>query len=582
LFSEETLAEIRERVPVVDFISEHVQLKKAGKNFKGLCPFHAEKTPSFMVSPERQTFHCFGCASGGNVFHFLMKLDNLSFPEAVLRLAERAGVPVEKGAAATPESRERRDRALEIQRAAAWYYRCLLQQTPKTEPVWAYFAKRGLDDSIVERFHLGYCPPSDSGLQAHLLKKGFSPEEIQKSSLYRGPKEFFRGRFLFPIFNHEKKVVALGGRLFNEKDLGPKYLNSPESEVFKKGELFYGLHLARDSIRQSGQAIVVEGYLDVITMHAHGFTQAIAPLGTGFTPHHGKALKRFSSQVILLFDADKAGQDATSRALEILLAQGIFPEIVALDPGEDPDSCLRRFGRLHFEKKLTQRRNLLENLIDKASASIPSGSQHLVQKGQTARNILALLEKIPDSIVRNLYKRRLAETLEIPEAWMTTRSPSLPAPPPAPKKRPLWLPEEETIFEIWMKCPDLRGEIIELVDLEDFCTEEAAGLARRFWQEQPSEASEMTGHYFDLAEPGALEVLSEITLRPSGLEETQTAKHSLFDAWYRLKWKKLQNELIRVKTSGAGEEMDLIHEKIQALSQWFKNKARLYGEGKAQ
>lgn len=584
MFSEEILAEIRERLPIVDVISDHVQLKKAGSNFKGLCPFHPEKSPSFMVSPERETFHCFGCAVGGNIFHFVMKLEGLAFPEAVMKLAERAGVAVEKTALASPESRERRTRALELQRLAAWYYHCLLKKTPKTEPVWTYLAKRGLGEDMVERFHLGFCPPGDSGLLAYLKKKGFSAEEAQSASLSRGTREFFRGRFLFPIFNHEKKVVALGGRLFAEKDLGPKYLNSAESEVFKKGELFYGLHLARESFRQSGHAIVVEGYLDVIAMHSFGFTQAIAPLGTGFTPHHAKILKRLCSQVTLLFDADNAGQEAANRALETLVAHGIFPDIVSLDPGEDPDSSLRRFGRLHFEKKLGERRNLLEDLIDKASASIPRGPQNLVQKGIVARRLLGLLDKIPDSIVRNLYKRRLGETLEIPEAWLNGRTPApRPATPAAPgRKRALWLPEEETIFEVWMKCPELRGEIVELVDWEDFCTQEASLLARRFWQAGSPETYEMTGHYFDLAEPGELEVLSEITMRPSGLEDIKTAKNSLYDSWYRLKWKKLQGELTQVRSGGIGDELDLIQEKIQALAQWFKDKERLYGERKNQ
>ncbi len=582
MFSEETLAEIRERVPIFDFISEYVQLKKAGKNYKGLCPFHSEKTPSFTVSSERETFHCFGCSAGGNVFHFLMKLEGLGFPEAVTRLAEKAGVAVGSFTPASPESLRRRTRGFEMQRLAAWYYHCLLKKTPKEDPVWAYLAKRQLDEATIEGFHLGYCPPSDSGLMSHLKMKGFSAEEIQDASFYRGAKEFFRGRILFPIFNAEKKVVALGGRLFLERDLGPKYLNSPESEIFKKGELFYGLKEAKESIRKGDQAIVVEGYLDVIAMHSYGFTQAIAPLGTGFTSQHARLLKRLASRVLLLFDGDNAGREASLRALDVLLSHGIFPEGVALDPGEDPDSSLRRSGRLAFEKKVASRRNLLQDLIDKASALKAPGPNDLLEKGQIARRILAYLEKIPDSIVKNLYKRRLAEALEIPENWLKERALKTPAPTPAPatRKRPLWLPEEETIFEVWMKFPTLREEILELVDLEDFCTEEAARLARVFWQAGPAQTPELTGQYFDLAEGSLIEVLSELTLRATGLEEAPTAKQCLFEAWYRLKEKKLKSDLTILKKSGQAEQIDLIQEKIQALSQLIQDKERVYGERK--
>jgi len=584
LFPEEKLSEIRERLPIVEFISEHVQLKKAGKHFKGLCPFHSEKSPSFTVSEERESFHCFGCATGGNIFHFLMKLEGLTFPEAVIRLAERSGVEVESHGASDPEATKRRTRSFELQRQAAWYYHCLLKKTPSDDPVWEYLTKRQIDAAAIEAFHLGYCPNSDSGLRTHLLKKEFTNEEIEACSLYRGTREFFRGRLLFPIFTQNKKVVGMGGRLFLEKDRGPKYLNSPESEVFKKGELFYGLHLGKEAIRKKDQAIVVEGYLDVISMHRYGFDQAIAPLGTAFTPLHAKTLKRLCQEVVLIFDGDNAGKDASIRALEALLSHGAVPTFVAMDSSEDPDSFLKRYGRLAFEKKLQERRNLLQELIDKTSAEIPAGPANLEKKGEAARRILALLEKIPDSIVQNLYRRRVSEALEIPEDWLNKSSarpiPASKAPAPAPTKIARWLPEEETIFEIWLKCPELRPEVAQEVALEDFCSEGARETAERFFQMTDSKVHGMTGQYFDLAPPGTLEVLSELALRPNGLEEPRLAHTSLEEALLRLREKRLRKELHSLKRSDDPEQMGLLQEKIHALSQVMKTKERVYGERK--
>ncbi len=583
MFSEEQLSEIRERVSIVDFIGEFVQLKKAGKNHKGLCPFHQEKSPSFIVSPDRDTFHCFGCGTGGNLFHFLMKLESLSFPEAVQRLAERAGVHVASSGPADPRARERRDEALEVHRQAAWYYHCLLKNTPKDHPIWAYLAKRQVSEESIEAFHLGYCPSQESGLAARVQQKGMKRETLENYSIYRGRREFFRGRLIFPIFRHDKKAVGLGGRLFQEKDEGPKYLNSPESEIFKKGELFYGFHLAKGEIRKRNQVLLVEGYLDVITLHSHGFAQAIAPLGTALTSNHAKTLQRLEAEIILLFDGDTAGQEASLRALEVLLTQGITPQIVRLEGGEDPDSYLKRFGRLAFEKKLQERRNLLEELIDKWSAALPKGPQALEQKGRAARRLLALIEKIPDTIVQNLYKRRLAEGFDIPEDWLRGKAKPVARQASAPvvrERRRSFLPEEETILEVWLRFPSLRPEILAQVEVEDFYSEELAEIARNFWELAKVEPYGKTGKYLELVPDSLLEMCTELTLRSDGLDEVGTAKVSLDQAVWRLKERRLKDALQALRGAGQTAEIGVVHEKIQALSQVLKDKARIYGERK--
>ncbi len=582
MFGEEQLAQIRERLPISVLVAEYVQLKKSGKNFKGLCPFHQERTPSFYVSDERETFHCFGCSTGGDLFEFLKLMESISFPEVVERLAERTGVSVEKGRPIDPKRQDAKNRHLEILRQAAWYYHCLLKKLPEDHEAIQYLKQRGLRAETIEQFFLGYCPPNDSGLLAHLESKGFKLEEMQTLQLFRGPREFFRGRLLFPIFRGDKKVVGFGGRKLSDKEHGPKYLNSSDSDIFKKGELFYGLDTARNSIRQSGLAIIVEGYFDVLSLHAHGITEAVAPLGTALTTQQSKALSRLTQEIILLFDSDDAGNKATLRALSVLLEQGQLPKRVELDAGEDPDSFLQRFGKLAFEKKLSARRNLLEELIDKWAAHAMKSPDPLAAKGQVAGQLMAMIEKIPDRITHNLYRRHLAEALEMPESWFQDHRSGGSARsmvPNVPLAQHDWLPEEETIIEVWLKWPPLRTKVRNLLEPIDFCTESAQLLAKSYWaQDEAGESS--TGRYFDLAPPALIEVLRVLAIRSNGLEEVAEAEKYLEQATLRLKEKRLRRDLHALRRAAQPEQVLLIQEKINALSQLIKSKERIYAQGK--
>ncbi len=583
MISESTLSQIRDRVSLFDLISEYVELKGSGKNYRGLCPFHQERSPSFFVSPERDSFHCFGCGVGGNLFHFLMRMENLSFPEAVSRLAERAGIELQDIPNADTGGAQRRQRHFELNRQSAWYYHCLLKQLPPEDPLLTYLQARHISETSIAQFYLGYCPPQNSGLKAYLLKKGFSLEEIESSTLFKGEREFFRSRLIFPIFRSDKKVVGFGGRKIHEKDQGPKYLNSPESEIFKKGELFYGLQLAKESLRKNKRALLVEGYLDVLTLHQHGLDEAIAPLGTALTPHHAKALARMAEEIILGFDQDEAGETASQRALELLLEVGRVPTRLHLEAGEDPDSFLRRYGKLALEKKLRERRNLLEELIDKCKVHVATGQISLDQKGRLAGRFVTLIEKIPDSIVRNLYKRLVSEALEVPQEWLTSgkafqeknRKPALPL--QKQKVKSLFLPEEEVIFEIWLKFPALRNEILDKVREDIFCTESAMQLFQGFSHLAQQEPGVTTGEYFDLAPAAMLGLLSGLAVKADGLEELSEARQGLAQALLGLKKKQLQRDLLSLNANDP-EELTLLQSKITDLSKVLKHRERIYGE----
>jgi DNA primase len=576
MISEEKLTEIRERLPLSELVGEYVQLKKSGKSHRGLCPFHQERTPSFYVNDDRESFHCFGCGTGGDLFEFLKQIEGISFPDAVTRLAERVGIQLDWSHPDESAAYAKKKREIELLRQAAWYYHCLLKNLPEDHEVHQYLRARHLDLEMVEGFFLGFCPAGDSGLQDYLKKKGFSLTELRACHLFNGTREFFRGRLIFPIFRQDKKVVGFGGRILNEKDGGPKYLNSPESDLFKKGELFYGLDLAKSTLRKTGQALVVEGYFDVITLHAQGFVQAVAPLGTALTGSQAKILTRLVEEITLLFDSDAAGSRATLKALEVLLPMGALPKRVHLEGGEDPDSYLNRYGKLALGKKLEERRNLLEELIDKGASEMKPASASLEKKGQAAGQLLRLIEKFPDSITQNLYRRRLAEAFEIPEEWLQGRGQTRSGTPrPSGAARPSWLPEEEAIVELWLKFPELRDRIRAELPLEDLCTPAAQDLLGLFWSVPGDPAEVSTGKYFDLAPQGLLEVLTELALRSSGLEETGAAERHLAQSILRLKERRLRQDLEGLKDTAARDQpelLQLVQQKIQALSLLLKTK----------
>ncbi len=582
MFSEEQLAELRERIPIFELVSEYVQLKKSGKNFKGVCPFHQEKTPSFMVSPDRDIFHCFGCATGGNQYHFLMKIDSLSFPEAVERLAEKAGVQLKFSKGESPSiSGKAREDLLELHRQAAWYYHCLLLKTDRESEVWNYLNGRELSEELIKKFHVGFCPTTDSGLRAHLTKKGFTNELIESASFYRGPREFFNGRILFPIFRQDKKVVGIGGRVFQERDSRPKYLNSPESSLFKKGELFYGLHLAKSEIRKNNQVLVVEGYLDVITLHGHGFAEAVAPLGTALTNFQAKTLQRWGADITLLFDQDNAGEAASFKALEILLTQGVIPSQVELPNGEDPDSFLRKSGSLAFEKKLKEKRNLLQGMIDQWSSTATQKGGSLENRGKLAQRALDLIEKIPDFLVQNLYRQQVADAFDLPEEWVKRRKSQKKAEFfTQSKQQNRWLPEEEIILEIWLKFPSLRQEIMKQMQPEDFLSEELIPLSKGFWQKSLESPEATPAFFFDHVPEDLINHLSKLAIRTEGMEDLSMAKKSLPQALLRLKERRLKQDLRGFRRNQQNEEVGLILQKVQALSEVLKNKERVYGERK--
>ncbi|NJC87240.1 MAG: DNA primase [Desulfuromonas sp.] len=419
--NEETVREIRERNDIVEVISSYMPLRRSGANYQGLCPFHQEKSPSFNVNAPRQIFHCFGCGVGGNVFNFVMRMEGLTFPEAVKRLGEKAGITVEE-TPVTPADRQRRDqreRLYRINEAACAFYHRLLLEDAAGAAGRRYLRQRGYEAEIVRSFRLGFAPDQWEALVGHLASQGFAKEELRTAGLVRegsggrGDRDLFHNRLLFPILDPEGRVVAFGGRVLD--DGTPKYLNSPETPVYHKGRTLYGLYQGRDAIRHARAVLVVEGYFDLLALHRAGIANAVAACGTALTADHARLLKRYAEQAILVFDADKAGRQATFRAMDALLPEGMAVSAVGLAAGEDPDSFLTGQGTAAFQVRLAAARPALEVFLDE---QLQIHGDRVEGRARAAEEVLTRIRRLPSDLERNLYLKQIAARTGLDEALL--------------------------------------------------------------------------------------------------------------------------------------------------------------------
>ncbi|NQZ95985.1 MAG: DNA primase [Myxococcales bacterium] len=406
---DDIIQRIRDRVDMVDLVGRFVTLKKNGRNFVGLCPFHDEKTPSFNVTPERQSFHCFGCEEGGNPFTFLMKIENLSFPEAVRVLGREAGVEVPETGGADGGLSEKLFTLLEF--AQKHFCECL--EAPGN-PGAAYLEDRGIDAASIERHGIGFAPESWDTLAKQLRASGHSEATAARAGLLAerergGYYDRLRGRVTFPIRDVRGRVVAFGGRMIG-KDDGAKYLNTPESPVFRKRESFFGFPRALEPIRRTQQAVVVEGYFDQIALDRAGIEGAVATCGTALTDDHARELHRRTQTVVLMFDGDEAGQKAIERSLEVLLPAGLRVEAALLPPGEDPDDFLRREGAEALSELVAEATSAVDLAIRRAVAR---GRSTPAEKSDAVASVAPTIALVSSAVERADYVSRLAMSVEV-------------------------------------------------------------------------------------------------------------------------------------------------------------------------
>ena len=428
--------EVKERLDIVDVVSSYVQIKKAGRNYKGLCPFHSEKTPSFIVFPETQTWKCFGCGAGGDVFSFVMQRENSEFGEVLRQLAERAGVPLEPQREGAASEARLKDRLRKINAGAAEYFHHLLLHSPEAARARDYVGKRGISDETREHFHLGYARDEWQALGNHLFGKGYSWQDMLRAGLVierdtDGTYDRFRGRLIFPIRDRAGYVVGFGARSLDESL--PKYLNSPQTDLFDKSAVLYGIDRAKKAIREQALAIVVEGYMDVLMAHQHGRSNVVASMGTALTEKQIRVIKKLTKRLVLALDADTAGDQATLRGLQ--LAKDTFDRravpvptwrgwiryeeqldaeirVVTLPNGQDPDEVIKG-GVAEWDALIEQALPVIEYYLRAVTSKYDLASPK--EKVAAAREVLPLIREISSAVERRHYLHVLAGLLRVDE-----------------------------------------------------------------------------------------------------------------------------------------------------------------------
>ena len=421
----ETVEQIAAANDIVEVIGTYFPLKRAGANFKALCPFHQEKTPSFHVSPQRQTFHCFGCGVGGSVFRFVMEYEHVDFPSAVRKLAGRVGIPIVEERASEEDGRQHENRRslLKLHAEAAEWFQDNLLKRDFGEPARKYLKSRGIERQVAKDWQLGFAPDSWDALLKWAVARGYSRPQLLQSGLVKPRDEErpsgdiydrFRARIMFPICNDVGEVIAFSGRLLESDAQAAKYVNSPETPLFQKGRVLFGLHKTKRALIEANCAIVCEGQLDLISLFEGGIKNVVAPQGTAFTDHQARILKRFVDEVVLCFDADQAGQKAAQHSLDALLQQDLVVRVVDMPAGEDPDSLIRQKGQQEFEKRVASARDFFDYWIDREVSTVDLGS--MGAKMQLARRLAETAAQVRDPLMRGEVLNKMSARLGVPAA----------------------------------------------------------------------------------------------------------------------------------------------------------------------
>jgi DNA primase len=416
----EIVEQVRQAVDIVDVIGGYVPLKRSGAKFKALSPFNKEKTPSFFVDPARQIFKCFSSGHGGDVFKFLMIHDHMTFPEAVRRLAQRAGVVIPESGPHDPEARSRREELLALNGAVAAWWHKLLMSDPDAEPARAYLKSREMDSALADEFALGYAPDGNGRLWDATMtwarKAGYSDEALDTARLVATSDsgrryDFFRGRLMIPIHDDNGQVVAFSGRSLDPNVKAQKYVNSPETPVFSKSRILFGLHRAKRPIIEADSAIMCEGQIDLMRCWQKGVRNVVAPQGTAFTEQQARTLKRLAKEVVICFDADDAGQKASQRAIDVLLKEDVQIRIALIPQGEDPDSLLRKNPVAVFETIIAEAKDYTRHLLDVACAQEDVASPR--GRGLIAQKMATRIGQIPNAVQRETFLLEVARRLQV-------------------------------------------------------------------------------------------------------------------------------------------------------------------------
>ena len=486
LIPENILEDILSRINIVEIISEYLPLKRAGRNFKATCPFHHEKTPSFMVSPDRQIYHCFGCGESGNAFKFLMRYERLDFPEAVEILARKAGVVLPQVKREDVQAVSVGTQLYKINELALGFYQSVLQSTAGAQAK-DYLLKRDIKEESIKSLGLGFAADKWDGLMNFLRAKGIGLSLLEKAGLILprdngGYYDRFRQRVMFPIFDIKSRIIGFGGRILIQTDKNQaKYVNSPETPIYTKGRNLYGLNLAKEAIRQADAVVVVEGYLDFMLPYQEGVQNIVASLGTALTEEQARLIKRYTHNVVMVYDADDAGQMATLRSLDIFIEEGMNVRVASLPPGIDPDLFVRKNGIDNFKQLVASADDLFDYKLKILKSQYQAGQ--IQGKAKICAEMLPTIGRFKNEILKSEYIKKLAEKLHLEEDALLQELAKLGTKDnkpvsAAPTRKSSWAvnPTEKLLIKLMLAENELIEQIRQHLEPADFQDERTAKI----------------------------------------------------------------------------------------------------------
>ncbi len=560
LFPQSFIDDLKMQADILQIVQAHVSLRRAGASYKGLCPFHSEKTPSFNVNPDRGVFHCFGCAVGGDVVKFVELYEKVSFPEAVRLLAARVGlsVPEPEAGRRDPAEEAEREALLKMHELAADYYRTELAG-PGGARARRYLEGRGLTAETIDALGYGYAPSTRDGLRRHLEDKGFAPERQARSGLVverEGGERVdrFRNRLMVPICRDAGSVVAFGGRALDSGQV-PKYLNSPETPVYTKGRMLYGLHVTKSAVRRLGYVVLVEGYFDFAQAYQAGIAPVVATCGTALTPVQARTLRRLAAKAVLSFDPDSAGQTAAARSSELLVTEGFQVNVAMLPAGLDPDTFIQQHGGDAYREKLRGSRPYLEYLLDRAAAEHDLGTDG----GRRAflGRMLGVAARIPDAAARDQFADRLAHKARITEEVVRAEIRKAAVqkktdwtPPATAREGELKTAEAGLIWNV-MRQPEETATAMAELDLADLAGLRSEGILEMALSLAEGAGAGLPSTLLERLNDQEATLVRRISERPTAPAPPDGCIYALKRLRYERERAELQREIDRLQEAGA-------------------------------
>ncbi len=577
--------EIKRRLSIIDLIESYTSVKKTGRGYVGLCPFHDDRNPSMHIDEEKGLFHCFSCGAGGDILGFYMRYNNTTFPEALQELAKRANIPIEKTAPRAKGS-SAAGALFKINSIVSKYYQKTLEESARGKPALEYIEKRGIPRDVATEFGLGYAPEGWDNLAKFLAKHKVPLGLAERVGLVVGRNsgdghyDRFRGRLMFPIVNVDGKVIGFGGRVIDGEG-EPKYINSPESEIYHKRSSFYGLDKSRDHIRRARRAIIVEGYMDFLSVYVSGVRNVVATLGTALTRDHVGVLKRYTDRYVVIFDGDESGIKAAVRSLDVFLEEGLLPNVVILPEGTDPDSFLSERGKDALLSLIENAPGLLDFYIDNTVREYRSGA---ITLNRSVKEIADVLTKVNDPIAKNGYARKAAEKLGVRENEVMSliRFGKGKAARPASAARAVSSPEvshavagnsEKTLLAVLLKFPELSEIARAEYESGDIANPEIRAILEEMLLNDVLDASALLQIFQDRP---AQALITEALFSSPGISDRETAGRTIERCIKKVKQRKLDDRLkllrLRIDEAVRNKDSELEKEILKEYSELRKLK----------